>query len=185
MRLVSGKYGGRVIKTASGPGYRPATSKVRHAVFSMLESRGLEWDGLRVADMFAGSGSLAIETLSRGAAFALFVEKSARPAALIKENLVDLGEDRKNWKVLKTDLFKLLSSSPKEPYGLIFVDPPYGHDLLPKALEGILDNGWVAEGGFILAEVEAQVEPPECVAGRLELLTDRLYGQTRILLWKK
>lgn len=185
MRLASGKYGGRTIKTASGPGYRPATSKVRQAVFSMLESRGLEWDGLRVADMFAGSGSLAIEALSRGAQYALFVEKNARAASLIRENLLDLGEEKEHWKVLKTDLFKLLPSSPAEPFGLIFIDPPYGHDLLPKALEGVLENNWIKDDGFILVEVEAQVTSPECAQGKLELLTDRLYGQTRILLWKK
>lgn len=185
MRLVSGKYGGRIIKTASGPGYRPATSKVRQAVFSMLESRGLEWEGLRVADLFAGSGSLAIEALSRGADYAFFVEKSARPAALIKENLIDLGEDRENWKVVKNDLFKILSIPPKQMFDLIFIDPPYGYDLLPKALEGVLKMGWINEGGFILAEVESKVESPECIKDKLELITDRLYGQTRILLWKK
>lgn len=185
MRLVSGKYGGRVIKTASGPGYRPATSKVRQAVFSMLEARGIEWEGLRVGDMFAGSGSLAIEALSRGAEYALFVEKNGRAASLIKENLSDLGEDRKNWKVLKADLFKVLSSPPAKPFGLVFIDPPYGHDMLPKALEAVLDKDWICDGGFILAEVEAQVEPPQFEGEDLELLTDRLYGQTRILLWRK
>ncbi len=186
MRLISGKYGGRVIKTASGPGYRPATSKVRQAIFSMLESRGVEWDGLRVADMFAGSGSLAIEALSRGAEFALFVEKNGRAANLISTNLKDLGASPKEYKVFKTDLFKVLGKAPDKPYDLIFIDPPYGYDLLPKALDAALESGWLSEDGFVLAEVEDKVEPPESEhVERLDLLVNKLYGQTRILLWQK
>ncbi|WP_432736801.1 16S rRNA (guanine(966)-N(2))-methyltransferase RsmD [Maridesulfovibrio sp. FT414] len=185
MRLISGKYGGRVIKTASGPGYRPATSKVRQAIFSMLESRGVEWEGLRVADMFAGSGSLAIESLSRGAAFALFVEKNGRAASLISDNLRDLGASSREYRVLKTDLFNVLSKAPDKPYDLIFIDPPYGYDLLPKALDAALEKGWLSENGFVLAEVEDKVEPPRSEqVDRLELLVNKLYGQTRILLWQ-
>ena len=186
MRLISGKYGGRVIKTASGPGYRPATSKVRQAIFSMLESRGVDWEGLRVADMFAGSGSLAIEALSRGAEFALFVEKNGRAANLINTNLKDLGASPKEYKVFKTDLFKVLGKAPDKPYDLIFIDPPYGYDLLPKALDAALGNGWLSQDGFVLAEVEDKVEPPESEhVDRLDLLVNKLYGQTRILLWQK
>ncbi|MBI9110485.1 16S rRNA (guanine(966)-N(2))-methyltransferase RsmD [Maridesulfovibrio ferrireducens] len=186
MRLTSGKYGGRVIKTASGPGYRPATSKVRQAVFSMLESRGIEWDGLRVADMFAGSGSLAIEALSRGAEFSLFIEKNGRAAALIKTNLKELGVSAAEYKVLAADLFKVLSRPPDKTFDLIFIDPPYGYDLLPKALDSALKKGWLADGGFVLAEVEAQAEPPHsALIDELTLLSDKLYGQTRILLWRK
>lgn len=186
MRLISGKYGGRVIKTASGPGYRPATSKVRQAIFSMLESRGVDWNGLRVADMFAGSGSLAIEALSRGAEFALFVEKNGRAANLINTNLKDLGASPKEYKVFKTDLFKVLGKAPDKPYDLIFIDPPYGYDLLPKALDAALGNGWLSEDGFVLAEVEDKVEPPESEhVDCLDLLVNKLYGQTRILLWQK
>ncbi|HAS89472.1 MAG TPA: 16S rRNA (guanine(966)-N(2))-methyltransferase RsmD [Desulfovibrio sp.] len=186
MRLISGKYGGRVIKTASGPGYRPATSKVRQAIFSMLESRGVDWEGLRVADMFAGSGSLAIEALSRGAEFAIFVEKNGRAANLINTNLKDLGASPKEYKVFKTDLFKVLGKAPDKPYDLIFIDPPYGYDLLPKALDAALGNGWLSGDGFVLAEVEDKVEPPESEhVDRLDLLVNKLYGQTRILLWQK
>lgn len=186
MRLISGKYGGRVIKTASGPGYRPATSKVRQAVFSMLESRGVEWDGLRVADMFAGSGSLAIEALSRGADYALFVEKNGRAASLIGANLKDLGVSPKEYRVLKADLFKVLSKTPDKPYDLIFIDPPYGYDLLPKALDAVLEKDWLSGDGFVLAEVEEKAGPPESpLTDCLDLLVNKLYGQTRILLWQK
>ncbi|WP_320170176.1 16S rRNA (guanine(966)-N(2))-methyltransferase RsmD [Maridesulfovibrio sp.] len=186
MRLISGKYGGRVIRTAEGPGYRPATSKVRQAVFSMLESRGICWDGLRVADMFAGSGALAIEALSRGAAFAYFVEKNGRAASLISGNLKDLGVSPSEYRVAKADLFKVLSKSPDKPYDLIFIDPPYGYNLLPGALDAVLDKGWLAEDGFVLAEVEDRAGLPQSEhAQSLDLLVNKLYGQTRILLWQK
>lgn len=152
----------------------------------MLESRGVEWDGLRVADMFAGSGSLAIEALSRGAEFALFVEKNSRAASLISTNLKDLGTAHNEYRVLKADLFKVLSKAPDKPYDLIFIDPPYGYDLLPKALDAALENGWLSEDGFVLAEVEDKVEPPRSGhVDRLDLLVNKLYGQTRILLWQK
>ncbi|OEU70681.1 MAG: 16S rRNA (guanine(966)-N(2))-methyltransferase RsmD [Desulfovibrio sp. S3730MH75] len=186
MRVTSGKYGGRVLKTTSGPGYRPATSKVRQAVFSMLESRGIDWDGLRVADMFAGSGSLAIEALSRGAEYACFIEKNARAASLIRTNLIDLGVSGSEYKVYSADLFKVLLRPPAKPFDLIFIDPPYRFDLLPKALDCALKNGWLAEDGFLLAEVEELVEPPQSeFTEELTLLVNKLYGQTRILLWQK
>ena len=186
MRLISGKFGGRVIKTASGPGYRPATSKVRQAIFSMLESRGVDWDGLRVADMFAGSGSLAIEAISRGADYALFVEKNGRAASLIGDNLKELRVSSKEYKVFKADLFNVLSKTPDKPFDLIFIDPPYGYDLLPRALDAVLEKGWLSEDGFVLAEVEDKVVPPVSEhVDSLDLLVNKLYGQTRILLWQK
>lgn len=183
MRIISGKYGGRSIKSGEGPGYRPATGKVRQSIFSMLDARGMEWEGARVVDMFAGTGSLGIEALSRGAAFALFVEKSARAAAIIRQNLKDLGIPSSQGRVLIKDLFSVLSKSPETPYDLAFIDPPYGKGLLAPALEKALGQGWFGPEGFVLAEVEKTVEPPAVLAD-LELETDRLYGQTRIFLWR-
>lgn len=181
MRIISGQYGGRVIRTAEGPGYRPATSKVRQSIFSMLEARGVEWPGLRAADLFAGSGSLAMEALSRGAAFALFVEKAPKAAQLIRANLKDLGVAASRWRVEVSDVAQLLRKGTPLPYDLIFVDPPYGKALLAPALECARDRGWLAPGGFLLAEVEAALEPEDPEG--LERITDRTYGQTRIVLW--
>lgn len=183
MRIISGKFGGRSIKSGEGPGYRPATGKVRQSIFSMLEARGMDWDGVRVVDMFAGTGSLGIEALSRGAEFALFVEKSAKAAAIIRQNLKDLGISPAQGKVISKDLFNVLSKAPEKPFHLGFIDPPYGKGLLAPALEKAVECGWFAGGGFVLAEVEKQVDPPENLAN-LELETDRLYGQTRIFLWR-
>lgn len=185
MRVVGGQYRGRSIKTCEGPGYRPATMKVRESVFSMLAARGADFARARVLDVFAGSGSLGIECLSRGAPLAWFIEKSARAAALIRANLADLGVGKERARVVAKDVFVLLSKPPQVPFDLVFIDPPYGKDLLFPALEKALANGWIAPGAFVLAEVEAAVGAPATgPVAAMELVTDREYGQTRILLWR-
>lgn len=183
MRIVSGEYGGRRLRTAEGPGYRPATGKVRGAVFSMLEARGMHWPDTRVLDLFAGSGSLAIEGLSRGASLAWFVEKSSKAARIISENLRDLGVARERYRVLVKDVKAVLASPPVEPFDLIFIDPPYGKGLFAPTVDAVLQHRWLAADGFLLAEVESGVEPD--VPDSMDPITDRLYGQTRIVLWRK
>lgn len=184
MRIISGEYGGRSIRTADGPGYRPATSKVRQAVFSMLEARGLVWDGLRVLDLFAGSGSLAVEALSRGAAEAWFLDKSSRAVAALKGTMADLRVAPQRYRIINADLLKFLGKPAQTPFDLVFVDPPYGFDLLPPALEKAVRGGWIAEGGLVLAEVEDRCDFTGRIPAQLIPQTDRLYGQTRILLWQ-
>jgi 16S rRNA (guanine966-N2)-methyltransferase len=184
MRIISGIYGGRGVRTVSGPGYRPATGKVRQAVFSMLEARGLDWENLRVLDLFAGSGSLAIEALSRGAAEIWLMDKNPQAVAAIKGTLEDFKVPAGRARVLPGDLFKHLAKPAAAPFGLVFVDPPYGFDLLPPALEKAVRGGWIAEGGLVLAEVEAAAPLDDRIPPQLIPQTDRLYGQTRILLWQ-
>jgi len=185
MRIVGGQYKGRKLSTWEGPGYRPATMKVRESIFSMLTARGVDFAEVRVIDMFAGSGSLGIECLSRGVTTAWFVEKAGKAAAIIRKNLSSLGVEKGRGKVLSKDLFSVLAKAPDMPFNLIFIDPPYGKDLLVPALEKALKNGWVADGAFVLAEVETAVEAPnEGPIADMELVTDREYGQTRILLWR-
>lgn len=184
MRLISGQFGGREVRSVSGPGYRPATSKVRQAVFSMLEARGVLWPGLRVLDLFAGTGSLALEALSRGAAFAAFVEKNRKAAVAIQGTLKDLGLGPDRARVHAADLFALLKARPEAPFGLVFIDPPYGQGLLLPALDLALANGWVAPGAVVLAEVEARLGlDPGAAHPALAPLTDKTYGQTRIVAW--
>ncbi|MGE4553880.1 MAG: 16S rRNA (guanine(966)-N(2))-methyltransferase RsmD [Desulfovibrionaceae bacterium] len=186
MRVISGRFGGRRLDTTEGPGYRPATGRVREAVFSMLEARLGGFAGLAALDVFAGSGSLGIEALSRGAALVWFVESARKAAGLIAKNLRDLGAAPGAWKVLCEDAAKALARRPPRPFDLVFADPPYGHDLLGPALQRLVAGGWLAEGGLALCEVEAAVtaESLADAARPLTLETDRLYGQTRILLWR-
>ena len=166
MRVISGTYGGREFRTVEGPGYRPATAKVRQAVFSMLEARGVDWACARVLDLFAGSGSLGIEALSRGAALAWFVEKNPRAADCLRGSLRDLQVPESRCRVFQADLLKMLARPAREPFDVVFIDPPYGLDLLPPTL---LKAKTAFEG-----QIPAQLIPQ----------TDRLYGQTRIMLWQ-
>lgn len=184
MRIISGEYGGRSIRTVEGPGYRPATAKVRQAVFSMLEARGVSWPGLRVLDLFAGSGSLAMEALSRGARLAWLLDKNPRAVAAIKGSLADLRVAPERFRVIAADLMKTLARPASEPFDLVFVDPPYGQDLLPPALEKAVRGGWISQEGLVLAEVEARCDFTARIPAQLIPQTDRLYGQTRILLWQ-
>lgn len=184
MRIISGEYGGRSIRTVEGPGYRPATAKVRQAVFSMLEARGVSWPGLRVLDLFAGSGSLAMEALSRGARLAWLLDKNPRAVAAIKGSLADLRVAPERFRVIAADLMKTLARPASEPFDLVFVDPPYGQDLLPPALEKAVRGGWISQEGLVLAEVEARCDFTGRIPAQLIPQTDRLYGQTRILLWQ-
>jgi 16S rRNA (guanine966-N2)-methyltransferase len=184
MRIIAGEYGGRSIRTVEGPGYRPATAKVRQAVFSMLEARGLCWEGARVLDLFAGSGSLAMEALSRGAAEAWLMDKNPRAVAAIKASLADLRVVPARYRVFNADLLKALEKRAPVPFDLVFVDPPYGLDLLPPAMEKAVRGGWIADGGLVLAEVEARCDFTGRIPAQLIPQADRLYGQTRILLWR-
>jgi 16S rRNA (guanine966-N2)-methyltransferase len=183
MRIISGQFKGRSVPAVEGPGYRPALGKVREAVFSMLEARGVYWPEANVLDVFAGSGSLGLEALSRGAPYACFVENSAKAAACIGRALKDfgLGPDRAG--VVKADAFSYLKSRPERRYSVVFVDPPYRRDMAAPALAIIAAGDRLSQEALVVAEIEKGAETPE--APGLELDADRKYGQTRILIWRK
>lgn len=184
MRIIAGAYKGRELRTVTGPGYRPAMGKVREALFSMLESRGVVWGAARVLDVFAGSGSLGFEALSRGAPEAVFLEKDGAAAACLRKNAERLG-CAERCRVLAEDALRALARRPHAPFEVVFVDPPYGQNLFVPALKSLLRQGWLAEGGWLIAEVEPKlVLRPEATAGLTEI-TERLYGQTRILVWTR
>jgi len=180
MRIIAGSLGGRLLKTVEGEGYRPAMGRTREALFSMLGSRGLDWQDCRVLDLFAGSGSLAFEALSRGAAEALLVENAALPMRCLRSNVAALGLEGR-CQLVQDDVLRLLRRPPAIPFGLVFIDPPYGKDLLGPALRSLVGQGWLAPGAFVTAEVEkeARLDVPDT----LTPLADRLFGRTRILIW--
>ena len=184
MHIITGKYKGRVIKTTSGPGYRPATARVRESVFSTLESLGVDWPATRVMDIFAGSGSLAMEALSRGAVEALFIEKNPRAAALIRQNLKGLGVAPDMYRVICKDLFRFLDHVPDTQFQLAFIDPPYGKDLFIPAVDKILTKGLLGAGGLLCAEVEAGVDCAHLWEDTMVLQREKVYGQTRIYIWQ-
>jgi 16S rRNA (guanine966-N2)-methyltransferase len=159
-------------------------SKVRAAIFSMLEARGINWPLCRVLDLFAGSGSLGFEALSRGAGEVTFVEAMPKAAALISENAEKLGVEAQRVRVLADEAGKVLNRPPANPFDLIFIDPPYRQNLLASTLKAIIRKGWLASEGVINAEIEAGVSyAPEKDFPELSVIVDRNYGQTRVVLW--
>lgn len=185
MRIIAGALGGRILKTVEGPGYRPATAKVREAVFSMLAARGVVWSGLRVLDLFAGSGSLSFEALSRGAQEACLVEREPKAVQCLTHNVetLDLAD---RCRVAEMDVLRFLRGRSYQPYDVIFADPPYGENRLVPTIKALMRGGWLAQGGYLLAEIEGGLRfDAEAAHEELELETDRHYGQTRIILWHK
>jgi 16S rRNA (guanine966-N2)-methyltransferase len=159
--------------------------KVREALFSMLQARGLSWPGARVLDLFAGSGSLGFEALSRGAAFACFVESAPYAARVIKANAAMLGADGERMRLCLEDAGRFLARPADQVFSLVFIDPPYGSVSLKRVLSALIGNSFVAPGAFVNAEVELGVDfEPENIHPALRVRSDRSYGQTRLILWE-
>lgn len=184
MKIIAGSLRGRVLRTVSGPGYRPAMGRVRESLFSMLEARGVVWGATRFLDVFAGSGSLGFESLSRGALWADFIEKDAKAAACLRKNAAALGLTER-CAILEEDALRATAHRPSAPYDVICVDPPYGADLFKPTLRNLMRLDWLAEGGFLIAEVEKGLALNPEAQYNLCLEADRLYGNTRTLLWVK
>lgn len=137
MRIIAGKWRGRTIEAPPGQATRPTADRVRETLFSMLASRLGSFDELRVADLFAGSGALGIEALSRGAARAVFIESDRAAARVINDNLAALGLEGVGT-VRVADVVTWVESSTDAPYDLILVDPPYGFDDWERLLAALV-----------------------------------------------
>lgn len=185
MRIIAGMYRGRSLKTTTGPGFRPAMGKVREALFSMLEARGVDWPGTRALDLFAGSGSLGFEALSRGAEKVCFVESAPYAVKVIEANADMLRVESARISVTREDTLKMLGRPAGPPFQVVFIDPPYQLDALGKTLSLLLKNRWVKPGAIINAEVEARLPfQSEAAHPELDLLAERAYGQTRVVIWQ-
>lgn len=182
MRILGGEFKGRDLPTLESKGCRPAMAKVRKSLFDMLAARRGSLQGTRALDVFAGTGGLGIEALSRGAAFAAFVERDRALARRIADNCRRLELSPARFAVHNQDALKLLAKQPDQGYDLVFVDPPYGQDLLAPVLELLAERGWLSPGGMVTAEVETRLVVTGWPA-LLELELDRTYGQTRIYAW--
>ncbi len=183
MRIISGFLGGRILKTSEGKGYRPAMGKVREALFSMLEAQEIDWENTKVIDVYAGTGSLAFEAISRGAQAASCIEIDKKAVECLHHNISNFNIQDKCF-VLQKDARKFFQQEAHAQFDLIFIDPPYGEKKFYPTLLSMLKNNWLADSAFLVAEVEAGLKL-ETEIEQLELLVDRTYGQTRILLWKK
>lgn len=183
MRIVGGEFRGRALKGPSTMAVRPTSDRLRESLFNILaHGYGEALEGARAMDLFAGTGALGLEALSRGARFALFVDDGAEARALLRANIEALGVAGRT-KVFRRDAAKLGAMPPGEPYTLAFLDPPYGRDLAPRALESLRDEGWLAPAALVVVEEEAgaAVDAP---AG-FETLERRTYGDTQVVFLRR
>ncbi len=163
MRVVGGKLSGRTLAGPKSQAIRPTADRLRESLFNILiHAYGDPVTGARVLDLFAGTGALGIEALSRGAAFALFVDDGAEARALLRENVASLGLGGVS-RIFRRDATKLGPAHPLEPFSLAFLDPPYGRELAAKALTSARAGGWLAPEALIVVEeaVKAHFAAPE------------------------
>ncbi len=163
MRIVGGRFRGRPLSGPKSQAIRPTADRLREALFNILvHAYDDPIEGARVLDLFAGTGALGFEALSRGAAFVLFVDDGAEARALLRGNVEALGAGGAS-KVYRRDAAKLGPVSPLEPFSLAFLDPPYGKGLAEKALVAARDGGWLTPGALVVVEeaLAAAFKPPD------------------------
>lgn len=180
MRIIAGDFRGRALasvgKGDAGAHLRPTTDRVRESLFNVLAG-GAYGDPItdaRVLDLFAGTGALGLEALSRGAAHVTFVDDGRKALGLVKENIALCRSEDKT-RIFRSDV-RRLGPNKDAPFNLIFLDPPYGKALGEKAIQAAKDGGWIAKNALIIWEDSAQIEVPD----ELDLLDTRKYGDTKI-----
>lgn len=183
MKILSGMYKGRILKTITAEGYRPAMAKVRAAIFSMLSSRGYDCDGLRILDLFAGSGSLAFEALSRGALHASFVESNIKAVKVIERNAQLLTIPSDTYTIFPTTVERMLRTC-TNVYDIIFIDPPYHRGLLLRSLKLLNKVRCFHQDSIIITETEPDlIFDPYTLHPAFYPIVDASYGQTRVHFW--
>ncbi|CAN5146110.1 16S rRNA (guanine(966)-N(2))-methyltransferase RsmD [soil metagenome] len=178
MRIVGGEFRGRPLAAPAGRDTRPTTDRLRQTVFDILaHGHGDPVKGARVLDLFAGTGALGLEALSRGATYALFVEEAVAARAAIRSNVEALGLTGRT-RIFRRDATMLGPAGTVAPFDLVFADPPYGRGLGEMALAAALAGGWLKPGALVVLEDEASaVLAP--VAG-LGVVDDRVISGARI-----
>lgn len=178
MRIIAGRFRGKQLKSPQGEEIRPTSDRVRESVFNVLASRvGPNFEGRRVLDLFAGTGALGLEALSRGASFAMFVDTGIAARGLIRDHIESFGIGGQA-KLLRRDATDLGPVENFKPFDLVFLDPPYGMGLGEKALVAASSGGWLLPGALVVFEEKkgVMVELPE----GFDLLDQRDYGDTTI-----
>jgi 16S rRNA (guanine966-N2)-methyltransferase len=180
VRIVGGKFRGRPLQAPEGKATRPTSDRVREAIFNRLEHGVPDFriDGARVLDLFAGTGALGLEALSRGARNLLSIDDSEAARGLIRRNADSLGMIGQV-KLWRRDAAKLGACKPMSPFDLVFIDPPYGKGLAGQALAALAAGGWLAPEAVIVVEESTKAELP--LPDSLAILNDSHYGETRVL----
>jgi len=180
MRVVGGRLKGRNIAAPASRDIRPTADRLRESVFNILvHAYDDPIQGARVLDLFAGTGALGIEALSRGAAFALFVDNGAEARALLRNNVESLALGGVS-KVYRRDATDLGPAHPMQSFSLAFLDPPYGKGLAEKSLASLRDGGWLTPGALVVVE-EAKAAGFAAPDG-FEELERRAYDDTEFVL---
>ena len=184
MRIVAGEFRGRQIVAPAGRETRPTTDRVRESLFNKLEHGDGGLQGRRVLDLFAGSGALGLEALSRGAHFALFVDTDAKARGAIRENIEALSLTGRT-RLFRRDAYDL---GPKpanvgDPFDLVFMDPPYADENLDRVLHTLLAGGWIAEGAYLVVERGSNNTPFK--SDDVQLLDQRRYGDCYLFFYQR
>jgi len=183
MRITGGTLGGRTLAAPTDMRVRPTSDKVRQAVFNILTHNdfgcGFKIEGARVADLFAGTGALGLEAISRGAKYCLFVEDAPQSRALIRENVEAFGLTgvTKIWRRDATALGPM-GAGAGGPFDLVFLDPPYRKNLIAPALASLREGGWLAHKAIAVIEYADDENRPDTEG--FTVLDDRTYGETRV-----
>lgn len=180
MRIVAGKFRGKQLETPKSDEIRPTADRVREAVFSIIGSRlGPNLDGVHVLDLFAGTGALGLEALSRGAQHCVFVDTGVEARGLIRGHIQEFGVAGQV-KLLRRDATDMGPVERIRPANLVFADPPYGKGLGETAIASALAGGWIAPGALIVLEEQkgAEINAPQGT----QIINQRDYGDTTITL---
>lgn len=178
MRIVGGEFRGRALATPRGDAIRPTTDRTREALFNILAHRFAQrLEGARVLDLFAGTGALGIEALSRGAGFCLFIEETTEGRGLIRTNVENFGLTGRS-KIFRRDATNLGVLGTMQPFGLLFADPPYGKGLGERALQSAKAGGWLLPGALCMVEESAAAHFSPGPA--FSIIDGRTYGDTAI-----
>lgn len=180
MRVVGGQFRGRALATPKDERLRPTSDRVREAVFNILVHGIPDFsiEGSKVLDLFAGTGALGIEALSRGAAFCLFVEQDAEARGLIRRNIEAFGLAGVT-RVFRRDATDLGPAGNRNGFTLLFADPPYGRELAEKALASAADGGWLAAGA--MAVVEEAERSQLTLPAAFKKIDRRTWGDTQVV----
>jgi 16S rRNA (guanine966-N2)-methyltransferase len=184
MRIIGGKFKGRGLTGPKGQATRPTSDRVRESIFNILAHgiEGFSIEGARVLDLFAGTGAMGLEALSRGARFCQFVDDAAEARGVIARNadaLSVIGQ----CKIWRRDAARLGPAAPPTGFDLVFADPPYNKDLGTKALQSLVAGGWLNDAAVIVIEEAERAQlicPPELVE-----IDRRVYGDTQILIARR
>jgi 16S rRNA (guanine966-N2)-methyltransferase len=183
MRIVGGRLRGRALAAPTSQAIRPTSDRLRESLFNILvHAYGDPIAGARVLDLFAGTGALGLEAISRGAAFALFVDEAAAARALLRANVEALGLGGVT-RIFRRDAARLGPAHPLAPFSLVFLDPPYGRGLAEKALAAARDGGWLSPDALIVVEeaADAGFTAPEGFAE----LERRSYDDTELVFLRR